>query len=207
MIPECAGFIMDRQISLIEARSSDSKPCKDEIRLHCSKQIDALKKAVQDTSIVGIIKGAVETAECLAENVKAIAEKCNPFKTKACDARIEAFCPMLLEPFESPDALLDASSCLSDKQAILGDECVARASQPIVAFIDSSSSKCHDQLRKDCGKELDALKKEVQDTSVIGTIKSVVDVVACISHHAEDLINNCFSSPSLEVSSKPLVFF
>jgi len=173
--PECSGYVMQRQMLPLD-NTQQTSPCKDEMHKarrvvvpahqstdrppsqYCGKQIDDLKKAVSISSVVGIVKGVADVVQCLGTNAEAIAKKCSPFTGKpeatvVCLRRIDAFCPELLLPFESPEALSDAGACLP-RVLVLGDECVNVAATPLASFLDSSSSACHDELHKKCGKQV-----------------------------------------------------
>jgi len=62
-------------VTLEQADTSDDK-CHDELRNKCGKQIDELKKNIEKTSIIGILKGAVDVVQCLAENAEDLWKKC-----------------------------------------------------------------------------------------------------------------------------------
>ena len=56
---------------------------------------------------------------------------------------------------------------------------------------DKYSGKCEDQLKKDCGKIIDDLKKNIQETNVLPTIKNSVDLAECVVSHLGDLTDSC----------------
>jgi len=226
----CAAMMTDKcakQLLVVQTRSMvehSDKPCKDAIHSHCGKAIDELNKAIQDTSIMRILKGAVDVAQCITSNAEDIAKKCNPIhqvveeeeeNDNTCGLRVEAFCPVLDDNMDNIDTLSQAVDCVVDKRSVLGDECVVRALQPVLDAFEAtqSDSPCHSELRKDCGKQIDAFKKAMQDTEVIDSIKGAVDVVSCVAHNAEDLVNHCFKkqadaekltkAPTKKLTAKP----
>jgi len=200
---EC--FFSEVDASLDAMVEGKGNKCKDELRSKCGKQIDALKKAIEHTSVIGTVKGAVDVVECIVNNAEDLWNHCKPGKSAAaeevspaivtvidessCESRALELCPATQNKVLGLGFTL---GCLVDKASVLGSEC---AHERIVVAMDelenSSDKPCHDELRKKCGKQIDNLKKEIQETSVLGTLKAAVDVVQCVAQNAEDLWNKC----------------
>jgi hypothetical protein len=198
-------FFKEIDSSLDIMLSTDNKKCHDEVRSKCGKQIDQLKRAVQQTSIIGTVKGAVDVVECLVNHAEDLWEKCKPFEEGKsaetepvvalpinemdCSARAGELCPATDNKVLGLGFTL---GCLAEQAPVLGMDCVK--SEMIIALdsMENSDDKaCHDELRKKCGKQIDQLKKEVQQTAIIGIIKGAVDVASCIAENAEDLWKKC----------------
>jgi hypothetical protein len=208
---QCFMQGMDWVMDVVKEKSSDDKECHDEVHDKCGKQIDEFKKAVQDTSVIGTLKGAVDVVECLIGHAEDLWKKCKPFEEDVIVVRAEAFeeeAPS--ECMTKAQALCPSAQnqvlglgftlgCLSQNVDSLGEECVKQRMAVALTGMESSTDEgCKDELDKKCGKQIEELKKELEETSIVGIVKSAVDVVQCVAQNAQDLWQKCnpFEEPS-----------
>lgn len=194
---KCFFESLQVQMNVFENAKDDKKKCHDELRSKCGKQIDELKKAIQETSIIGTLKGAVDVVECVVSHAEDLWEKCKPFEEENSPSSTESDCQEKAAKACSSSrnkvtGLGYTLGCLAEQSFLLGDTCmIEQMLQAIDEAENSSDQPCHDELRKKCGKQIDELKKELEHTSVIGIIKGAVDVASCIAENAEDLWKKC----------------
>lgn len=168
--------------------------CHDELRKKCGKQIDDLKNEIQHTSIIGTIKGAVDVVECIVNNAEDLWNHCKPSEKSevaavTCQAVADATCP---EDLTAKIPFAAKLSCLGQHGAEMGWDCTTQSIYAeIVKLEESDNQECHIELRKKCGKQIDQLKKEIEQNLLVGIFKSAVDVVDCVAINAEDLWKHC----------------
>jgi uncharacterized membrane-anchored protein YjiN (DUF445 family) len=189
---EC--FLKEMDASLEYITSKQDKKCRDQLRSKCGKQIDQFKRALQDTSVIGTIKGAVDVVECIVNHAEDLWEKCKPFTEGEtgtdCSRKAVELCPR--EENDNVITLANSMGCLVQQAPYLGSDCIVEQVMETMEAMETSSDKnCRDELRKECGKQIDQLKKEIQDTSVIGILKGAVDVVQCVAQNARALWEKC----------------
>jgi hypothetical protein len=189
------------------------------VKKECKKQIDELEKALDDTSIVGIITGALDVASCIVENIQDIIEQCNPFEVvefnmlpvapiakseDKCHHALYSACGKELDRLKSSinDASvfgmwgsgLEVAGCVTEHAEEIVKGCVGQE-KSVLALSGSSrlgsEGQCHKTLYGKCGKELHALKHSIEDTSINGILSSSLAVASCITANFLDIVKGC----------------
>jgi len=114
---------------LVPQVSNGEEDCKQEFDKKCQKQVDALKKAVEDTSVIGIIKASVDLVQCVSENMDDLWQHCKPWEK-----------PTIGET-KKADMFVSIVKMNTKFRGVLED------------------SECKSEFDKKCGQTVDDLKK------------------------------------------------
>lgn len=160
--------------NMMRSKEGDSK-CKDEFHKKCGKEVDALKKAIENTSVMGIIKGSVDVASCIVNNLDDLFNHCIPKNEVVVNNKLR-----------SENVVVQAKNTIASYEQL-------NMLNNNRFFVVGSDSNCKKQWEKDCGKQVEKLKKAVEDTSIVGIIAGAADVVECAIKNLEDIYNHCKS--------------
>ena len=156
-------------VNIDDTSVDGSHDCKDVVDKKCGKKIDALKKAIKDTSVVGIVQGAFDVANCVLQNAQEITKKCLDLQPKLVEMRLD------------PEFLANHRDGAGEEKA---DEGV----------IDDLKA-CMDKVQATCGDDIDHLTEAIKNGEfgkIIDGIKAVTDCVSNVECSSSEVVDAVF---------------